>query len=227
MSEKSIFPMSLYIRKFLNTFFPKIFFKLSPNRNWAQRHWKSQSKGDIHGFDKYTALHPRTPVFINEIQLRGQSDSSILDLGCNCGFYLSLLKKEGYRNLSGIDISAVAIQYGKENFDLKGVMLTAGSFEETLPKFNEEKRQYDIVYTLGATIELVHPAFDIIGFTCKISKKYVILIINEWDHAYPRFWEYEFSRNGFLMIKCIRPYDGKNFGKNFDTSDSLLVFQRF
>ena len=226
MNEKQLFPTRLYLRKFLNTFFPRFLFGLSPSRYWAQRHWGSQNKGDIHGFDNYFVFHPRMPILFSELRSRVQLENSILDLGCNCGYYLSLLKKEGYKNLFGIDISTVAIQYGKEQLDLSDVDLTVGSFEEILPKIVAEGTRFDLVYTLGATIELVHPSFDIIGHMCKISKRFIILIISESGHSYPRFWEYEFNRNGFLMVKCIRPYDGKYLGENVESLDSLLVFQR-
>lgn len=226
MNKKQIFPTSLYIRKILNTFLPRILFRLSPNRYWAQRHWRTQNQGDRHGFDKYNIFHPRIPIIISELQSRVQSENSILDLGCNCGYYLSLLKKEGYRNLSGIDISPVAIQYGKEQLGLSDVDLTVGSFEEILPKFAAERAQFDLLYTLGATIELVHPSFDIIGHICKISKRFIVLIISESGHSYPRFWEYEFNRNGFLMVKCIRPYNGDSDIQNPMEINSLMVFER-
>jgi SAM-dependent methyltransferase len=153
-------------------------------------------------------------------------ENSILDLGCNCGYYLSLLKKEGYKTLSGVDISPVAIQYGIEQLNLSDVDLTVGSFEEILPKIVAEGIRFDLVYTLGATIELVHPSFDIISHICKISKRFVILIIGESSHSYPRFWEYEFNRNGFLMVKCIRPYNGETDIGNPMEIDSLMVFER-
>jgi SAM-dependent methyltransferase len=155
-----------------------------------------------------------------------KSENSILDLGCNCGYYLSLLKKEGYKNISGIDISHAAIKYGKEHLGLSDIDLTVGSFEEILPKIAAQGTQFDLVYTLGATIELVHPSFDIIGHICHISKRFVVLIITESGHSYPRFWEYEFNRNGFLMVKCIRPYNEESDIGNPTEIDSLMVFER-
>lgn len=226
MNDKRLFPIRLYIRKFVNTFFPRFFFGLSPQRYWAQQHWKSQNAGDIHGYDKYIVLHPRIQVMIKEIQSRVTADQPVLDLGCNCGYYLSLVKKEGYTNLSGIDISPVALKYGQEHFDLKGVDLINGSFENVLPELISTGKKFDLIYTLGATVELVHPSSDIIRHICSLSEKYVILIINEWGHSYPRFWEYEFSRNGFLLVKCIRPFDGVTQGKNFINCESLLVFEK-
>ncbi len=226
MSNVSIFPLRIYVRKFINTFFPRILFRLSPNRYWAQHHWKSQNEGDIHGYNNYLVSHPREPILISELAKRVTKESPILDLGCNCGYYLSLLKKEGYQDLHGIDISPVAIRYGKENLDLDGVDLIVGSFEETLPEIIAKGIQFDLVYSLGATIELVHPGFDIVTNICRCSRKYVILIIAESAHSFPRFWEYEFNRNGFVLVKCIRPYNGESTGMNPIEMDSFLVFER-
>lgn len=226
MNEKRLFPVRLYLKKIINTFFPKFLFGLSPNRYWTQQHWKSQTAGDIHGYDKYLVFHPRIQVMIDEIKSRVTPDQSILDLGCNCGYYLSLVKSEGYHNLSGIDISPVAIRYGRDHLDLEGVDLITGSFEEVLPALISAGKRYNLVYTLGATLELVHPSCDIIGEICSLSEKYVVLIISEWGHSYPRFWEYEFSRHGFLPVKCIRPFDGRTENVDFLNSESLLVFER-
>ena len=226
MPNRRLYSRYQYIRKIVNSFFPKILFRLSPIQFSARLHWKNQNEGDLHGFDKYICYHTRVPIIISEIKARVPYNSSILDIGCNCGYYLSLLKKEGFNNLSGVDISPAAIQYGKEHFDLKNVNLTVGSFEEVFPVFSKQKKQYDLVYSLGATIELVHPSFDIVGSMCEISKRYIVLIISEWGHDYPRFWEYEFNRNGFSLVKSIRPYDGKTLDSDYAITNSLMVFQR-
>lgn len=226
MDKPGLFPLSGYLRKCVNTFFPRFLFRLSPTRMWARNHWKGQVKGDIHGYEKYSLDHPRVPVFLQELRTLAHHSDSILDLGCNCGYYLHLLKKEGFTNLHGIDISPEAVKFGKNNFDLGNVDLVVGSFEEVLPEFTKRGLSFDLVYSLGATLELVHPSFDIIREVCRISNRYVLLIINEWGHAYPRFWEYEFGRNGFLLVKCIRPYDGGEHDGDLVKTDSLMIFKR-
>lgn len=226
MVRKQGFPIGIYCRKILNTFLPRFFFRLSPQRMWARNHWKNQSKGDIHGFDKYTSYHPRVQVILDEIRSRVQNRSSILDLGCNCGYYLAQLKKEGFGDLSGIDISPAAIRYGQDQLGLQDIHLITGSFEDVLPELVSKGKKFDLVYTLGATVELVHPSFDVIGHMCTLSDRYVICIISEWAHEYPRFWEYEFFRNGFWLVKCIRPYNGISMDRDFLNCESLLVFEK-
>ncbi len=226
MKSRRLFPLKAYFRKCVNTFLPRFLFRLSPTRYWTQNHWKSQKKGDIHGYDKYTVDHPRVPVFLREIHAQARQSDPILDLGCNCGYYLDLLKREGYTSLHGIDISPEAVRFGKENYNLAGVEITVGSFEDTLPAFVREGKTFQLVYTLGATLELVHPSFDVIRHLCSISSGNIVLIISEWGHSYPRFWEYEFNRNGFLLVKYMRPFDGSRFCGDPLVADSLMVFQR-
>jgi hypothetical protein len=62
---------------------------------------------------------------------------------------------------------------------------------------------------------------------CDVSSRYVLLIISEWGHRYPRFWEYEFNRQGFLLVRAVRPYDGRATDLPAHEINSLLVFERF
>jgi SAM-dependent methyltransferase len=227
MEKKPLFSHRDYFQKFMNTFFPKNLLKLSPRKTWMLQHWRDQTEGDSHGCDKYISMYARNKFILNEIALRAPTpDNSILDLGCNCGFQLSLLKKAGYSNLTGVDICKTAIDFGKKTLDLNEVVFIPGSFEEVLIKFVAEKRRFDLIYSMGATVELVHPSFDIIRYICESSNNYVILGISEWGHAYPRFWEYEFNTHGFALVKCIRPIDGTQKLKNPKEEESLLVFQK-
>lgn len=226
MSRSRLFPRTLWFKKLVHTFFPRFLFRISPRRYWQRNHWKNQKSGDIHGYEKYTVDHPRIPVLLAELRALVRPSEPILDAGCNCGYYLSLLKKEGFSNLHGIDISPEAVTYGKTHFDLSDVEIAIGSFEDTLPRFFRQDKKFRLVYSLGATLELVHPSFDIIGSLCRISETYVLLIINEWGHEYPRLWEYEFNKNGFLLVKCIRPFDGRKTVGDPINTDSLLVFMR-
>jgi SAM-dependent methyltransferase len=226
MNPGPLFTKKQYLKKIINTFVPKPLFRLSPFRKSGQDHWKHQKAGDIHGYDKYLVMNPRVTTLVNEIQLRAITTDSILDLGCNCGFYLWNLKKTGYLNLAGIDICENAIEFGRKELDLAGIELVAGSFEEVLPRIVQDGKGYDLVYSMGATLELVHPSFDIIRAICSVSRRFVVLGISEWGHSYPRFWEYEFNRNGFIMVKCIRPFNGDGPVLDPVESDALMVFQR-
>ena len=226
MSNKPLYTKKQYIRKLINTFFPRWFHALSPWRLFERTHWVEQAAGNIHGYDKYNAFHCRIPILISELERRISRNDRILDLGCNCGFYLSEIRKTGFNNLTGIDISSEAIRFGKTEFGFSDSELKLGSFEEVLPLLSQQNQSFVVTYSMGATLELVHPSFDIIKAICDVTEKYVILIISEWEHRYPRFWEYEFNRQGFLLISCKRPFDGSEMIQNTDSLNSLLIFKR-
>lgn len=227
MQNKSVYKTRQYLQKIVNTFSPRILLKCSLKRNWAKKHWAQQKEGDMHGFDKYCSDRPTVAIMLSEIQRLVKKDAPILDLGCNCGYYLSRLKMEGYTHLSGVDICGNAIAYGKEHLSISDVEMISGGFEEVLPELCSEHRTFSLVYTVGATVELVHPSFDIVKYICAISDEFVVMIISLWGHAYPRFWEYEFNRNGFVLVKCITPENGNNvFINDLSHISSLLVFKK-
>jgi SAM-dependent methyltransferase len=208
-----------------NTFCPRWLLACSPWKYQERQHWEGQDAGDIHGYDKYSSDDERIRVLVGELERLVPKDGWILDLGCNCGYCLALLKKAGFVHVRGLDISRAAIEYGKRTFGFRDDELLAGSFETLLPPMGAKGEKYFIVYSLGATLELVHPSFDIIRAICDITDRYVLLIISEWDHRYPRFWEYEFGRQGFLLVKCIRPFDGRTPSGDPQKSISLLLFE--
>ena len=214
-------------KTFINSFLPRFIFKISLRRLANRNHWKKQKFGDPHGYDKYTQDHPRAPYLLAEVASRVRKTDSILDLGCNCGYYLKTLKHAGFTQLAGVDISKDAIEYGQNEFGLQEVEFHIASFEEALPKLVRQNRQFNLIFSMGATIELVHPSFDIIKHLTLLSSQYVILFISEWAHATPRYYEFEFQQHGFLMVKCIRPFDG-SLVQNSDIAPiiSLLVFQK-
>ena len=215
------------LKRTLYTFCPRIIFKLSPSRMSQRNHWKNQNEGDRHGYQHYDQTNEaRDKVLRAEIQSLIDKDQSMLDLGCNCGRDLYEHKLIGYKKLTGIDICRPAIEHGKKKFDLSGVELIVGSYEEALPELIKNNRKFDMVYSGGASMAMVHPSFDIVGHICRLSNKYVILVNEDSPHyAYPRFWEYEFNRCGFTLAKLFRPFDGNALTKE-NSYSSFAVYQK-
>jgi len=226
MTARPVFDTCQYIKKAKNSFCPRWLLAFSPWKYWERNHWAGQDAGEIHGYDRYCSYDDRLPVLIAELERLISKEDLILDLGCNCGFNLNEVKKAGFTAVSGLDISRTAIEYGKQTFGLTGDELLTGSFEERLPEMLQKNRKFTLVYSMGATLELVHPSFDIIKAICDITDRYVLLVISEWGHRYPRFWEYEFNRQGFLLVKCLRPFNGGLPDKEPLAMISLLLFQR-
>ena len=163
-------------------------------------HWEKHPT--VAAFD---GIDPASQVQMDEIMaLVPDRHAAILDMGCNVGRHLDYFYRQGYRNLRGVDWSSAAIRDMATRYPemYAGSRLTVASFENFLSKNPEA---VDLVYTRGATFELVHPAFPLIKQVCRVARRYVVLVISEAGHAYPRFWEYEFAREGFELCHLRRP----------------------
>jgi len=65
---------------------------------------------------------------------------------------------------------------------------------------NKENGQFDWAITYSATIELIHPAFDIFKELSRTVKKGMFLVLNENGHSHPRFYRFLHRVNGFKIV---------------------------
>jgi SAM-dependent methyltransferase len=185
-------------RRFFCTFLP--FLVRKQGGAGTRAHWEQHPTTSA-----FAGIDPASQVQMEEIMsLLPDRNSAILDMGCNVGRHLNYLYGQGYRNLRGVDWSSAAIRDMATRYPAMhaGSKLTNASFEDFLRGTAE---QVDLVYTRGATFELVHPGFPLVRHVCRIARRYVVLVISEAAHAYPRFWEYEFAREGFELTHLRRP----------------------
>jgi len=206
---------------FLNVLTNKIFW-FWPSLSAASS-WRDRSFDDVMGAHIYTEIDESGALLMKEVVSRASAtDAVFLDLGCNVGRFLNCLAKKGYRNINGVDIGKVAIESMGETFPaLSGInSVKLQTMQEYL--LSTDTNTIDIVYTHGATIELIPATFPLVTEICRICKKYVVLMINENGHLFPRFWEYEFKKNKFDLVKLERPFRDKgNVAGN-----SLMVFKK-
>lgn len=185
-------------RRFLCTFLP--FLVRRQGGSGTREHWEKHPTASA-----FEGIDPASQAQMDEIiALVPERNASILDMGCNVGRHLDYLHRQGYRNLRGVDWSSAAIRDMATSYPEMhtAARLTNASFEDFL---SSNPEPVDLVYTRGATFELVHPSYPLVRQVCRIAKHYVVLVITEAGHAYPRFWEYEFAREGFELIHLRRP----------------------
>lgn len=190
-------------------------FRPAPHRNW-----ENQELGERHGPDQFLNLTDTSNVLVDEVVSRATSpNAAILDLGCNVGRHLHALWLRGFRNLYGVDVQHAALKSMCSTFPemMPSVTINQGTFQNYLPKISDDS--FEVSFTHGATLELVPPTFPICQELSRVSRQFVVLMISESQHLYPRLWEYEFLRAGFVMIKLLRPAIP-------DSALSLMVFQR-
>lgn len=183
-------------------------------------HWKKRRVGESHGPTHYVELQSSSHVLIDAVANQlGDADAPVLDLGCNVGRHLNALYHRGYRQLHGVDVQSAALEYSRQAFpELASVaQLHEGTFQTYLPTV--EDRFFRVTFTHGATVELVPPLFALCSQVARVTERAIVFAISETGHAYPRLWESEFLRAGFLMTGLKRPICP-------DNGLSLLVFER-
>lgn len=165
----------------------------------TRKHWEQYPT------EHFDDLEPASQVLVAEIMdVLPDRNAAILDMGCNVGRHMHHLHLRGYKKLWGIDFSeaairAMAIRYPQMFASSRVITSSFQNFLRSHPQ------PFDLVYTRGATFELVHPAFPLVREVCRITKRLVVMVISESGHAYPRFWEYEFARAGFELVHLRRP----------------------
>jgi SAM-dependent methyltransferase len=240
----------VFFKKVLNTFFsPKIhglisnksfnvnqdpsrlrlFYYQITSRLWffpsmyTSNFWVGAKKEGDRGYTTFMKIDDKALFLIEHLRgLVERKDMSILDIGCNVGRFLNVLAKDGCCNLTGIDINELAIKDSYSTYP--ALVNNAKMYSTTMQSFlsSSNDGSFDIIYTYGATVELIHPTFPLVKNIARVSKKYVCFFISE-SQAYVRFWEYEFKKNGFeLLLKEL--YCHRNLSNDCD--QVLYIFRK-
>ena len=135
---------------------------------------------------------------------------SILEVGCNRGLKLSMLKKMGFTNLSGIEVNQKAYEYAKKENP------TAKIFHSSIENFDSKSTQYDLVFTSTLLIHIPPEALEkVISKIINLSRKYI--------------FGYEFYSENLIQV----PYRGlskalwkQNFPKLFQKSSPNLTIEK-
>lgn len=192
-------------------------------------YWSSGDDDKAGTPDNYADQTEDVRLLAAEVAARvSRPDAAVLDLGCNCGRCLASAADLGLTNLHGVDINPAAIERMTEIFPVLDGKVTAQRdfFQRFLE--NADAGAYEIVFTRGATVELVHPSFALVRELCRVAREYVVLMIRENGFAYPRDWIGEFEASGFMLTKLVRPVhqDLDDTSGKTGEGTSLLVFRR-
>jgi len=100
-------------------------------------------------------------------------DAKILEVGCNVGTQLGILKSQGFNNLTGIEVQPYAVEKAKSLFPDINFLVGSGL---NLPF---EDNSFDLVFTSGVLIHINPKDLPkIISEIHRVSKKYI------WGYEY-------------------------------------------
>lgn len=157
-------------------------------------------------------------------------DSKILEIGCNVGLKLSILKKMGFQNLFGIEINKKAFE--KAKLDNPGISFINTSIEE----FDPKEERFDLVYTSGLLIH-INPSVlqKVLEKIINLTEKYIfgfeyysdnLTEINYRGHSNV-CWKQNFPllfKNIFPSLETIK--ERKIYYKNQDLCDIAYLLQK-
>ncbi len=133
---------------------------------------------------------------------------NILEIGCNCGANLNYLYKQGYKNLSGIEINKTAIKEMKRLYPdtYTNTNIHIGSIEDTTKIILD--KTYDTTFSMAVLMH-IHPQNIKQVFTelKRITRKYIVTIENEnsalSNITFIRNYKKEFKKIGIEELKSI------------------------
>ena len=182
------------------------------NEAWSQKEaqnfWRSGVNKEEENLPTAYANLPfnqeRGSYFLQKLEkLNLLKDDPILELGPNSGFILSFLNKNGFHNLTGIEINPDAIKTMKEYFPnlYENSTIINDSFENALPQI--PNNSFVLVYSMGAIMHVPAESNFIFENIARISKKYIISVEGEnmlSSRHYPRDYKKIYENLGFKQI---------------------------
>lgn len=155
----------------------------------------------------YSDLHPDGMALVDYVCNHAKKHERVLDICCNQGRFLLELRRRGFFELYGFDIMEPAIQKLRQSEDYDPDLLRVEHCLAQEYFLNKGDSVFDWAITYTATIELIHPEFDIFGELGRTVRKGMFLVINENGHNYPRFYRLLHRMNGF-RIMAIKKHMG-------------------
>lgn len=200
----------IYIRKIINTFRPvaSILGKLQGGPGRRKRDALIWTHEDHYKADFYSDLNADGTAFVDYVCKHVKNRESVLDICCNQGRFLLELRRRGFTELYGFDIMEPALRKLRQSEDYDPDLIRAEHCLAQEYFLNKDGNVFDWAITYSATIELIHPEFDIFGELGRTVKKGMFLVLNENGHSYPRFYRLLHRMNGFRIVAIKKSMGG-------------------
>lgn len=130
---------------------------INTKKYWEERLTKSyglQSVGYLglgKGYNKFM-YKVRKAVFIKVIKkLNIQNDAKILDIGSGTGFYIEIWKKLGFKNITGSDLTNVAVENLKNKYS-NCQFISFDISDENIPL---KEKEFDVISVMDVLFHIV------------------------------------------------------------------------
>lgn len=174
----------------------------SPSLRGGQRRWAEQGNdGNLTKPEIYVQEDASLQELFRDVVPLLPPDARILELGCNVGRSLNYLYRHGYRNLTGIEIGAKAVELMKTTFPdvYASAKIIVGDMPQEIRKL--ATADYDLVFCHSVLVN-IHPSCnDVFKEIARVSRRFVLTLENEGSiTAYPRDFKKVFEKQKYKMI---------------------------
>lgn len=186
-------------------------------REEVHAYWRHPSDGRNLP-QEYTRGNGCSEFLVNLMKGYGTPQSAILEIGCNVGRNLHYLFVNGFRRLTGIEISDEAVKLGSTTYPemMEQVKVVNAPAEEALAAFGGNA--FDIVFTM-AVLQNIHPESQFIfSEMARITKDFLITIEDEHGASwrrFPRNYRMVFEALGFKQVYEAKCDEVGGLGKDF------------
>lgn len=179
------------------------------SRNDVLLYWQKPNDGrnSPESFLSSEVWEERSQFLLEIIRKYASRKSRILDIGCNSGRNLDYLYRDGFRKLSGIELSEDAVTLLKQTFPKMAnrIRIHNVPVESVIRRFKDNR--FDIVFTMTVLYHIHTDSDWIFPEIARITNKHLITIENEyakthWTH-FARNYKQVFQELGMKQIEEI------------------------
>lgn len=219
-----------FIPKPIKKVLKPIYYSLFPPPNKGQTSKIPKTLDEIHSYWKHPDKNNRAKGYLSAPErsqyLMGlmnkfvSKEAKILEIGCNVGRNLNYLYKAGFKNVSGIEINADAVEILKESYPEMAAHATIynAPVEEAIKKLKDS--EFDVIFTMAVLVH-IHPKSEWIFKEMTRSTKNMIITIEDeswisWRH-FPRNYKKLFTSLGMKQIFKEVCFDVSGLGWTYKT----------
>ncbi|MBN2545708.1 MAG: class I SAM-dependent methyltransferase [Spirochaetes bacterium] len=169
-----------------------------------------QSPHDHNKTENYIRPHTeqRTRYLLSLLaKYKVPKNKKILEIGCNCGRNLNGLFIDGYKSLTGVEISTEAVKKQKEFFPELKARIINKPIEDCVLKFKEN--EFNTIYTM-AVLQHIHVDSNwILKEMANIASEYIILIelnLRDYKKIFEKYGYKLIEKRSCYLIKGLEKY---------------------